>query len=207
MDAGEVRRAWEQRSGEFSPRYYAYHGPDETSERIRAAIEAREGPAPSVLELGCSAGRHLAHLHRHGYGDVTGVDLNPVAFEVMAETYPELADAGTFHVGAIEDLVDGWEPGAFDVVFSVETLQHIHPDHDWVFEAVADLVADLLVTVEVEGDAATGRPGPPDVAYVDDDTPLYYRDWGRVFAEVGLESVETERLGRDTLRVFRTSGA
>ncbi|MFB6178072.1 MAG: class I SAM-dependent methyltransferase, partial [Halobaculum sp.] len=35
MNSDEVRRRWADRSGEFSPEYYAYYGPNATSETIR----------------------------------------------------------------------------------------------------------------------------------------------------------------------------
>lgn len=207
MDADAVQRAWLDRSGEFSPRYYAYYGPDATSERLRRVFDDRLGADPAILELGSSAGRHLAHLHHHGYEDLTGIEINAAALDVMRDTYPALASAGAFYFDAIEDVVDEFDDACFDAVYSVETCQHIHPDHDWVFDEVARIAADLLVTVEVEGDAAAGPPTSPTVNYVDDAVPLYYRDWGGVFTDRGLQQVESTQLGRDTLRVFRAPTA
>jgi SAM-dependent methyltransferase len=202
MDAEAVQREWLTRSGEFSPQYYAYYGPNETSERLRAVFDARLGPDPAVLELGSSAGRHLSHLHDHGYRDLTGVEINAAALDVMRDAYPDLAAEGTFHFDAIEDIITGFDDDQFDAVYSVETLQHIHPDHGWVFEEVARITAGVLVTVEVEGDAASGPSTVPTVNYVDDAVPLYYRDWREVFTRLGLTQVESTALGRDTLRVF-----
>ncbi len=197
---------WAERSGEFSPEYYAYYGPNETSERIREVLEATVGRGASVLELGCSAGRHLAHLHESGYADLHGIDINEDAFDVLRETYPALAEAGTFHLGAIEDLLADTPDGRYDAVFSVETLQHVHPDAQTTFDDVARVTADTLVTVENEG-PGEGSPDDPGVNYVNDEFPLFYRDWGRVFGERGFEEERTERLDRDTLRVFRKRGA
>lgn len=212
MDSNEVRRQWAERSGEFSPGYYAYYGPNETSEAIREIIAGAVGAAPRVLEVGCSSGRHLAHLYEHGITDLAGIELNGDAFDVMAEHYPDLAERATLHAGAVEDLVGDFEDGAFDVVYSVETLQHIHPDADWVFDELARITDDLLITVENEGGAPAeddrsaahgGTPSDPEVNYVTQEVPLYYRDWGRVFTEAGLEAVETRATDRDTIRVFR----
>lgn len=206
MDADAVRRAWLDRSGEYSPGYYAYYGPNETSEAIRRRLDASAGPEAAVLELGCSSGRHLAHLREHGYRDLHGVEINDEAAAVMAETYPGLAADGTFHFDAIEDVVPGFEDGRFDAVFSVETLQHIHRDSEWVFAEVARIAGDLLVTVEVEGDDDRPTGVDPVVTYVDDGVPLYYRDWGATFTALGLDQVDSEALSRDTLRAFRPDG-
>ena len=153
MDSHEVRRRWERRSGEYSPEYYAYYGPDETSETLRALLDRYVGRDARVLELGCSSGRHLAHLHDHGYENLTGIEVNEHAFEVLADSYPALADAATLHHGAIEDLVPAFEDGAFDAVYSVETLQHLHPDARWVFDDLARITGDLLVTEQRDAHA------------------------------------------------------
>jgi SAM-dependent methyltransferase len=230
VDSDEVRRQWAERSGAYSPEYYAYYGPNETSELLRARLDAALDSDAAVLELGCSSGRHLAHLHDHGYEELHGIEINDEAFDVMADAYPDLFDRGTFYADAIEDVVPEFEADRFDAVYSVETLQHIHPDDEWVFDELARIAGELLVTVENEGsgDEADGDesaeldPGSgeraeaddgdavaaedaavEDVNYVHDEVPLYYRDWGRVFGERGFEAVATIETKRDTLRAFR----
>ncbi|WP_336339536.1 class I SAM-dependent methyltransferase [Haloarcula brevis] len=200
MDSNDIRAAWADRSGEYSPTYYAYYGADETSELLQSILEDHVDRDAAVLEVGCSSGRHLAALSEAGYSDLTGVDINADALDVLAETYPELAADGSFHAMAIEEFVADVADDAYDVVFSVETLQHIHPDADWAFGELARIVDDLLITVENEdGDAG-------EVNYVDDDVPLYYRDWNAVFTSRGLTELESRDGDRDTVRVFRDMG-
>jgi SAM-dependent methyltransferase len=199
VDSNEVRRQWADRSGEYSPEYYAYYGPDETSETIRAIFEDHLDRDARVLELGCSSGRHLAHLAEHGFENLAGIEINAEAFETMDDTYPDLAADGTFYCDAIEDVITEFPDDRFDAVFSVETLQHIHPDADWVFAELARITADLLVTVENEGDEGDEA----DVNYVHDDFPLYYRDWNRVFTDRGFEQIDANPGERDTVRAFR----
>jgi SAM-dependent methyltransferase len=208
VNPDEVRRRWAERSGEFSPDYYAHYGPDETSDRLLDVLDSTVGRDASVLELGCSAGRHLAHLARHGYERLHGVDINEEAFAVLRESYPELADVGTFHARAIEDVLPQFRDDRFDAVYTVETLQHIHPDDEWVFADVLRVASDLVVTVENEGphgaedgDVASDAERPP-VNYVNDDFPLYYRDWDAVFTGLGLTAGRVEATDRDTLRAF-----
>jgi SAM-dependent methyltransferase len=203
VDSDEVRRQWAERSGEYSPEYYAYYGPDKRSEAVRELLSRYVDRDAAVLELGCSSGRHLAHLRDHGFSDLTGVEVNGEAFDVMAEAYPDLAAEGTFHHDAIEAVLPGFDDDRFDAVFSVETLQHIHPDAEWVFGDLARITADLLVTVENEGDGDPTDPSTADVNYVHDEFPLYYRDWERVFTALGFETVATRAHDRDTVRAFR----
>lgn len=193
----EVRQRWAERSGEYSPAYYADYGPDATSEALVDVFDRHLNERARLLELGCSSGRHLAHLCDNGFTNLTGVELNPDAFEVMAGTYPRLAATGSFHEGAIEEVLDELGDGAYDAIFSVETLQHIHPESSWVFEEVARVTADLLVTVENEGEEQHG------INYVNDEFPLYYRDWEAVFSAFGLRQIEMWEKSRDTMRVFR----
>jgi 2-polyprenyl-3-methyl-5-hydroxy-6-metoxy-1,4-benzoquinol methylase len=197
VDSHEVRRQWADRSGEYSPTYYAHYGSDATTELVRSLLEGHVEHDARVLEVGCSVGRHLAGLADAGFSDLTGIDVNEEALEILADTYPELAADGTFHAEPIEEFVTDLADDAFDVVFSVETLQHVHPDSEWVFDDLARVAGDLLVTVENE----SGETGT--VNYVDEDLPLYYRDWRRVFTDRGLVEVESTPGKRDIARVFR----
>ena len=116
---------------------------------------------------------------------------------------PDLAETGTFHTGAIEDIVPEMADGAFDVVYSVETLQHIHPEDAWVFGEIARVAGDLLVVAENEGNSPDRGRADAEVSYVDDDFPLYHRNWKQVFSEHGLAQIIREPTSRDTIRVFR----
>ncbi|GKZ13725.1 class I SAM-dependent methyltransferase [Haladaptatus sp. T7] len=213
MDPNSVRQQWAKRSGEYSPDYYAYYGPNETSELIRARLDAAVAPDASILELGCSSGRHLAHLREAGYENLHGIEINDEALSVMEDTYPTLAEEGTFHIDSIENTVPEFDDGRFDVVFSVETLQHLHPDDEWVFDELSRITDDRLITVENEGgngeedeaedDNGNEKPDETDVNYVRDEFPLYYRNWNRIFTERGFIEIDSEPLERDTLRVFR----
>lgn len=204
MDSNEVRREWATRSGEFSPEYYAYYGADETSERLRRVLDRYIDRDDAVLELGCSSGRHLAHLYAHGFDDLSGIDVNADAFDVMAETYADLAATGTFYHDTIENVVGDFADGAFDAVISVETLQHIHPDSAWIYPELARITDDLLITVENEGGPDGSGSTDSGVNYVDDGLPLYYRNWHQVFTAVGFVGVTASDDGRDTTRVFRS---
>jgi SAM-dependent methyltransferase len=203
MDPEENRRGWAERSAAFSPAYYAHIGPDEVSDTLVTVLDRFADEDAAILEVGCSAGRHLAHLRQAGFTDLAGVDINDDSFDVMAEQYPGLAETGTFRTGAIEDVLPTYADGAFDGVYSVQTLQHVHPESEWVFAELVRVTGDLLVTAENEGDAPDrGRTGH-DVSRVNDEFPLYYRDWERVFTGLGLVPLACESEKRDTVRAFR----
>jgi len=203
MDPEDVRRDWAERSGKYSPEYYADIGPNEVSETLRDVLGHYVTDDAAILEVGCGSGRHLEQLRRQGYENLTGIDINAEAFDVLAEQYPRLDEVGTFHAGAVEDLVGEFEDGAFDVVYTVETLQHIHPEDTWVFEELVRVCSQLLVTVENEGNGAQrGREGA-EVSYVNDEFPLYHRNWRDVFSQLGGVQVVKEPTKRDTIRAFK----
>jgi len=201
MNPDEVRQDWAERSGRFSPTYYAEIGSNEVSETLASALEHYLTDDAAVLEVGCGSGRHLAQLREVGFENLSGIDINADAFDVMADHYPTLAETGEFYTGAIEDVVPEFTDGAFDAVYSVETLQHIHPDDEWVFEELARVTDDLLLTAENEGNSPDREHDA--VSYVDDEFPLYHRDWKAVFTGIGFAQLLCEPTARDTIRLFR----
>lgn len=203
MDADAVLRTWHHQSGEFSPDYYAYHGSNATSEFVRQSLDTHIEPDGAVLELGCSAGRHLAHLHEYGFEDLYGIDINDDAFESMEQAYPALAQAGTFAFDAIENVVPQFDDREFAAVYSVETLQHIHHENDWVFEHVARITDKVLVTVETSPDPGHRAAAGVEMKYINGEFPLYYRRWNDIFESYDFTEVESKPMGRNTARVFR----
>ena len=214
MNPDSVRREWAERTGAYSPEYYAHLGPNWVSEALRETLVERVGTDASVLELGCSSGRHLAHLAEAGFSDLHGVEVNDEAFAVLAGEFPALHATGQFYHDAIESALPTFADRAFDAVFSVETLQHLHPDAEGALDHVVRVTDGLLVTVENEGPAggengtgAEGGAGREGVNYVDGEFPLYYRDWGAVFVERGMVEVEVEEQKRATRRAFVQSSS
>jgi SAM-dependent methyltransferase len=203
MDPEEVRQHWADRSGAYSPTYYAQKGPNEVSETLVDVLGHYAADDAVILELGCGSGRHLETLRRAGFSELAGIDVNDESFDVMVEYFPRLADIGTFHTAALEEFLPDCAEDAFDVMVTVETLQHVHPENAWVFDEFARVTADLLVTAENEGNSPDRGRGEGDVSQVDGEFPLYHRDWQAVFAERGFTQLLCEPTKRDTIRVFR----
>ncbi|WP_081661593.1 class I SAM-dependent methyltransferase [Halopiger djelfimassiliensis] len=199
----ENHEYWANRSGEFSPGYYAGIGQNEITETLAAVLDHYMASDAEILEVGCSSGRHLAHLLDCGYENLSGIDINDESFDVMADHYPRLARTGAFHTGAIEDLLPEFPDDAFDVIYSVETLQHVHPDNKWVFKELARVSSELLITAENEGNSPQcGREGH-EVSLINDDFPLYHCDWKNEFSDLNVAQLLCEPGKRDTVRVFR----
>lgn len=205
VDSHQVQQYWADRSGEYSPEYYAHHGPNKTSEAIYQVLDRFVDRETPVLELGCSAGRHLAYLHEHGFENLAGIEVNADAWTVMTETYPELATDGTFYFETIEAVIDTFDDNQFGAVYAVETLQHLHPSGAWVFEELRRITDDMLIVAEKDGETDRPQATDPDVTYVHGEVPLYARDWHALFTEQGFVEVDTQEGQRNTVRAFRTA--
>ena len=203
MELDDNHRGWAERSGEFSPAYYAQLGANKVSEILASVCEYYLPEDAAILEVGCSSGRHLTHLRENGFNDLTGIDINDESFDVMADQYPQLAATGTFQTGMIEEIVPEFPDNAFDLVYSVETLQHIQPQNTWVFEELARITSDLLITAENEGNSPQRGRADTNVSYVSGEFPLYYRNWKRTFSDLGFAQLSCEPSKRDTIRTFR----
>lgn len=202
MDPDEIREHWATRTGQFSPEDYAIRGPNEVTHTLADILDHYVTRDAAILEIGCGSGRHLEYLREQGFRNLSGIDINESAFEVMASEYPRLHDIGEFDVGAIESVLPTIETDAYDVIYSVETLQHIPPADTDCFKHLPRISRDLVITAENEGNGPTR--GQTDCTYVRDEFPLYYRDWKAIFSELGMAQLLCEPTDRDTIRVFRS---
>lgn len=73
-----------------------------------------------VLEIGCGVG-HLAHILKDEFevSEIVATDISPKSIEKARELYADVE----FEVMKGEDLK--FKPGSFDIVVSIETLEHI----------------------------------------------------------------------------------
>lgn len=143
----------------------------------------------SILELGCSVGRNLFYLRQNGYKHIKGIEINPHAQELAADSFgEEIADYIT--ISSIEDYLS--TPHSFDVVFTSGVLMHIHPDSEWIFSGMAKTAQEYLMCSEVE------------------ETEGFYkwpRNYRKIFEGLGFqqvhEQIATPQSARTILRVFR----
>ena len=136
----------------------------------------------SILELGCNCGTNLNLLHTERYTDLSGIDINADAVNLMNSVYPELYENATICVGKFEDLLSEIESKSFDVIFTMAVLMHIHPTSTQVFSNMARIARKYIVVVEQEYG---------NCEYV------FSRNYKRVFSRVGCKQVKKIMLGVD----------
>src|SRR5947209_13202707 len=108
---------------------------------VRAELDRLPLPAGArVLDAGCGSGRTLQELT--GYGDVSGIELDPDAAEVAASK-----GCGEVRVGRLEELP--WEDGTFDLITCLDVIEHTPDDRVTLAELrrVSKPGGWLLVTV------------------------------------------------------------
>lgn len=104
-----------------------------------------------ILEIGCNnVGRNLNYLFNAGYIRLAGVEISEDAIDLMKRVYPEMAKQIKVYCGSVEDIIKDFEDDAFDVVFTMAVLEHIHPDSEFIFPEMVRITRRYLITIEDE---------------------------------------------------------
>jgi len=123
-------RFWDER-GDFRPLHLL------NPVRSRFICEHATVSGSSVLDVGCGGGLLCESLARAG-GTVTGIDLAPGMIEVARLHAAHAALAIDYRVADAASLA-GTAPASFDVVTSMEMLEHV-PDPERMVATLAALV-------------------------------------------------------------------
>jgi cyclopropane fatty-acyl-phospholipid synthase-like methyltransferase len=94
---------------------YAHAGEEEAIERTLSALP--KNPARHILDAGCGRGGTAAYMQSHGWGRVTGVDIEPKSIDYAHHTFPDVA----FHCCDIHDA-SVHVPSHFDAVTMFNVL-------------------------------------------------------------------------------------
>jgi SAM-dependent methyltransferase len=132
-----------------NPEDYLYAPPDR-SQFLLELIKPLELTAPSILEIGCNAGRNLNALWQAGYHNLRGFDLNADALELLRAEFPAMAAEIVLEAGPAEEVLPSIQNRSIDLVFSMAVLVHIHYESNWVLEDVARIARRHIVTIEDE---------------------------------------------------------
>lgn len=87
-----------------------------------------------ILELGCNIGLKLSLLHKMGFSNLYGVEINRKAFEIAQKNNPDI----TFYNSSIEDFDQNNE--TYDLVFTSVVLIHINPK---ILNSIVDKIINL----------------------------------------------------------------
>jgi 2-polyprenyl-3-methyl-5-hydroxy-6-metoxy-1,4-benzoquinol methylase len=137
----------------------------ERSEFLNDIFKRYVSLTDSILELGCNSGRNLIYLHKIGYENLSGVDINKLAVD-MCPKYLKIA------CEPIETFVD--KMPNYDTILTMAVLQHLPKESEFIFPLIAEK-AKTLITIEDEvASCVTHFP----------------RDYQKVFEPLGFKQVE-----------------
>lgn len=108
-------------------------------------------PDARILELGCNVGRSLNYLYRHGYRNLTGIEIGAKAVELMKTTFPDVYASAKIIVGDMPQEIRKLATADYDLVFCHSVLVNIHPSCNDVFKEIARVSRRFVLTLENEG--------------------------------------------------------
>lgn len=128
-----------------------------------------------ILEIGCNVGRNLNYLFENGYTNLSGIEINEKAVELLKETYPEMASVANIYNNPVEEVIKELKENQYDVVFTMAVLEHIHTDSEWIFQEMVRISSKYIVTIEDEN------------GYSDRHFPRNYKE---IFEPLGMKEIE-----------------
>ena len=100
-----------------------------------------------VLEIGC-ADAFGTRLVQQSVVSVTAIDFDPVFVDDVNARLDPAWPMECF----VHDLLDGPVPGQFDAIYSLDVLEHIHPDNE------AKFISNMLKSLDPNGVMIVGAP-------------------------------------------------
>lgn len=101
------------------------HGPDKflqltnTSDKlIERVCELAPCKESKLLDLGCNVGRHMNALWNIGFRNLSGVDIQSSAIEMMAREFPTMFECSSVHCESFEEFLPKVPNDTYDLVFT-----------------------------------------------------------------------------------------
>lgn len=97
---------------------YAHAGEEEAIERALAALP-KDG-SRRILDAGCGRGGTAAYMQKHGWGAVTGIDIEPKSIDYARATFPELSFTACDILDVAAHVAGGFDAVTlFNVLYSI----------------------------------------------------------------------------------------
>lgn len=142
----------------------APHGPDQYVELqesshvlIDEVVRLASGRSAPILDLGCNVGRHLNALHKLGYTNLYGMDVQREAFEHMERVFPEVKKAAHLEQGTFQDCLPRVADRFFEVSFTHGATLELVPPSFPVCREMARVTGKAVVLVINENGQAYPR--------------------------------------------------
>jgi len=134
----------ERAQGQYYPSAPEWSARSQTVIQILAPLISKES---RILEIGCNSGRNLNHLWMAGYKNMRGIEISEHAVQRLRTNYPRLAEVPV-DVGPAETTIQKYASGSVDVIFTMATLEHLHPNSRFLFKEIARVAARYVLAIE-----------------------------------------------------------
>ncbi len=169
----QLQEYWRKQSknDENDPEGYI-HAENNRAEYLLDLIKKLElEPEESILELGMSSGKVFSHIYNNGYHNLTGIEINSEAIEIMKKAFPKVAKNTELIKLSLEDALPSIPDGKFSLVYSMAVLESVHPESNFIFEHIARISKKYIITIETEFSVS----------------PRHYpRDYKKIFKNLGF---------------------
>ena len=132
----------------------------------------------NILEIGCNVGRNLEHLYESGYENLSGIEINSDAINLMKESYPLMYQSSNIFNGCVEDIIPTLKTDSYECVYTIAVLEHIHHDSEFIFEHMKRIASKYIITIEDEKTTWSDRHFPRNYQSVFEDN-----NWEQVFVK------------------------
>lgn len=189
----DILQYWKKPDDEFN-KTEDYIKPVGRSKYLASIIGNHCGHIASAIEIGCNIGRNIHYLKTEMGLCVAGIEINEGAVQMQKEAYPELSGAKIL-VGDTKEMITELPDKAYDIVYSMAVLMHLHPTtSDSFWKEILRVAGKYILTIEMETHASERNWG---------------RNYGQIFTRLGAEEIfsevvtDIEGLEGYTTRVFK----
>ena len=127
-----------------------YLGGEGRSKFLVRLVKEYANPQSSILEIGCNVGRNLNYLYLAGFEQLAGIEISEEAVTLLKQSYPEMVRYAKIINEPAEEALRKLEDSAFDVIFTMAVLEHIHPESKFIFPEMVRITKGFLITIEDE---------------------------------------------------------
>lgn len=149
--ADELQEFWRDPPGKGNrPEAYLSEVTAGRSELLLDLLRPLASEDAPLLEVGCNVGRNLNALHEAGFRDLTAIEINSGALDLLREQFPELARDARLINSSVEEAAPQLGDDEFRVVYTMAVLEHIHTASEWIFEHMVRAASHAVITIEDE---------------------------------------------------------
>ena len=177
---------------------YAHPGEEEAIDRILNHL--KQDPHRRILDAGCGRGGTAFYMHNKGFGEVVGVDIDPVSISYAISAYPDLDFFchDLCKISALKSIT-----GLFDFICMLTSLYAISDKHKALSElrSLVNPGAELVIF-----DYATMDEKPyriPEREESDPWFPVYVPRMEETLDESGWELLNIQDTSSDFIRWYR----